>query len=124
MEKLSMLVKFHGARATLPLESIVDTGASVTAISRAVADAIGAEYTKDKLSIKIANGRTLKCPLANVRLSIPYLRCSTRLQVAVVNAMIPPLIGSDFLQRKKMTVSYRDHSIRYRGKKYRIAYLF
>ncbi len=124
MEKLSLMAEFRGMKMAFPLESVVDTGASRTVIPKALADVIEPDYTGETESFQVGNGRKIVCKLARVRLTLLPLACSAWILCAVRNAKIPPLIGADFLQKKRIVIDYRDHSITWRGKKHRLLYIY
>ncbi len=100
----------------VPLRLLLDTGASLTVLSRASAERVGAQLGHGRVSLTTANG-VVHAPLALVeRLQIGHDDPWSELRAAIIDlhgpASVDGLLGMDVLSRYRMTIDRDQATLR------------
>jgi len=98
-----------GAKGSKRVKALVDSGATITAISESLADEIGAKITGKEIIETIGEENV---PALTGLVKVKIKGRTTPLEVVIIKGCKEMVIGSDFLQKTDGYVDYKEDKLR------------
>lgn len=109
-------VKFKGEFGELTVDSLIDTGASISIIPLDIAQQIGAWKTNDQMQIIGVNNQSSLLPLGAVIVQFPmFNNIGGKLVIPVSDKETRPIIGMDIMNPLGIIIDTKTRTLNLRG---------